>query len=540
MRLGTLLALALLALSAVSCGSAPKANPQSSRATLNRDTAVADGVDEIIVTVTVFDQGGKPLAGALPHVELSGQQNLIKQSTGTDAQGIAYVRVATTLAETKTLTVTLPEGEVPTHLTAGFVAGPGDHLRFVVQPSTTMAGVVLSPPVRVGIVDKLDNQSTDEATITLASDTPFTGTATQTAASGVATFANLVLPAARTAVKLRASTPSLGMIESAPFDVVAGSAARLVFKMQPASTTAGGTMPNVIVEVQDAQGNRILNATTPVMVSLASGSGALGGTTKVNAAAGVASFSNLNVTKAGTFALAATGPGFAGDVSATFTVAPGPAATLGFTTPPAIGVTSCVPSTSVACSFPVQVAVTDTFGNAVPSAPATTLVVSLKAPAPNGATLTGGGSKTTAAGVASYTLSLDKGGVGMVLTVGGSVNGSGVTRDSAPFDVRHLVVVGNSGNMTFLPSSLTVKTGDTVRWTLASKGHTVVSGTGGVADGVFCGPAGAVVNAGTCQVDAALSKAGDTFEYTVPAAGAKSYFCSAHFNMGMTGTVTGN
>src|SRR5439155_12565557 len=125
-----------------------------------------------------------------------------------------------------------------------------------------------------------------------------------------------------------------------------------------------------------------------------------------------------------------------------FTITPGPASTLGFTTPPAPGVMSCVAGTGVACSFPVQAAVTDMFGNAVATAPATTLVVTLKAPAPNGATLTGGGSKTTAAGVANYTVSLDHGGVGMVLNVAGSVGGSGVSKDSAPFDVRHLVVVG--------------------------------------------------------------------------------------------------
>jgi plastocyanin len=542
MRFGGLMALVGLAAATAalaSCGSAPKANPQSSRASLNRDTAVADGADELILTVTVFDTNGKPLAGALPHVELSGDGNVIKPTAGTDADGIGYVRLAATVAEEKTIKVTLAEGEVPTHLTASFVAGPGDHLKFVVQPSTAMAGKALTPAVRVGVVDQFDNMTTDAAPITIASDAPLMGAATQDAVAGVATFSNLVLASVQSGVTLRASAPSLGMTASAPFDVVAGMAARLVFKMQPQGAVAGATLATVLVEVQDAAGNRIPNATTPVTASLASGSGALGGTTKVNAVAGVATFGDLNVTKAGTFALAVTGPGFAGDVSANFTITPGPATTLGFTTPPAIGVTSCVAATSVACSFPVQVAVTDQFGNAVPTAPATTLSVTLKAPAPNGATLTGGGSKTTAAGVANYTLSLDKGGVGMLLTVAGSVGGSGVTRDSAPFDARHLVVVGDGG-MTFKPAALTVKTGDTVRWTLAANGHTVVSGSGGTADATFCGPAGAVVNAGTCQMDATKAKTGDTFEYTVPVAGAKSYFCSQHFSMGMTGTVTAN
>lgn len=88
----------------------------------------------------------------------------------------------------------------------------------------------------------------------------------------------------------------------------------------------------------------------------------------------------------------------------------------------------------------------------------------------------------------------------------------------------------------FTPSKLTVKKGTTVTWREDEPiTHTVTSGkvigidpttslrTGQTPDGMF---------------DKKLSKPGDTFSYTFNTPGEYSYFCSIHFGMNATVTVT--
>jgi plastocyanin len=76
----------------------------------------------------------------------------------------------------------------------------------------------------------------------------------------------------------------------------------------------------------------------------------------------------------------------------------------------------------------------------------------------------------------------------------------------------------------FDPDYVTIQAGDTVEWTWRSIGHShsVTSGTGGVADGVF--------NSGTH---------GDpyTFSFTFPEPGTFDYFCMPHYGIGMLGIV---
>jgi plastocyanin len=79
---------------------------------------------------------------------------------------------------------------------------------------------------------------------------------------------------------------------------------------------------------------------------------------------------------------------------------------------------------------------------------------------------------------------------------------------------------------------LTIAVGDTVKWVWASSGHTVTSGSAGVADGTFCSPSDA-----NCDT-AATSNAGATYSHTFAAAGDFPYFCRPHAGAGMTGDIT--
>ena len=90
------------------------------------------------------------------------------------------------------------------------------------------------------------------------------------------------------------------------------------------------------MEVRDAFGNLVTNASTPVTISLGSnpGGATLGGTTSVNTVAGVATFdaATLDVVAAGYTLVASSGA--LGTESTAFDVTPGPATQIGFATQP--------------------------------------------------------------------------------------------------------------------------------------------------------------------------------------------------------------
>lgn len=93
------------------------------------------------------------------------------------------------------------------------------------------------------------------------------------------------------------------------------------------------------------------------------------------------------------------------------------------------------------------------------------------------------------------------------------------------------VGVGPEGAHRFLPPSISVPVGTTVRWFWYSAGHNVVSGPNGVPDDKFCSP-----DDKDC-VDAPTSDIGYTYEHTFMKKGTYPYFCEPHYSVGMKGTV---
>jgi len=135
-----------------------------------------------------------------------------------------------------------------------------------------------------------------------------------------------------------------------------GPAAKLVFSTEPGNGIAGIALPGVMVQVQDSNGNVVTGSSASIAIN-STGAG-IGGTTTVAAANGVATFSNLLFTKAGTYTLTAASAGIASATSRPFTIAAGAAANLVFSTEPANG-TTWSPLASVV------VQVQDTNGNVV-------------------------------------------------------------------------------------------------------------------------------------------------------------------------------
>ncbi len=79
-----------------------------------------------------------------------------------------------------------------------------------------------------------------------------------------------------------------------------------------------------------------------------------------------------------------------------------------------------------------------------------------------------------------------------------------------------------ASNFMFAPATVTVKVGDTVRWTFNGF-HNVVSGAECMGDGKFT---------------SGLPMAVTTFDHTFTEAGTFPYFCQPHCSSGMKGTVT--
>jgi plastocyanin len=94
------------------------------------------------------------------------------------------------------------------------------------------------------------------------------------------------------------------------------------------------------------------------------------------------------------------------------------------------------------------------------------------------------------------------------------------------------VTVGPLENeFTFMPDSVTIAVGDTVRWTWASDFHSVTSGTLCIEDGQFCSPDNMNCEAGI------LNDTGFVYEFTFMQPGMYQYFCALHCFAGMTGVV---
>jgi plastocyanin len=83
----------------------------------------------------------------------------------------------------------------------------------------------------------------------------------------------------------------------------------------------------------------------------------------------------------------------------------------------------------------------------------------------------------------------------------------------------------------FVPNEISITTGDTVRWTWVSSGHSVTGGAPCIPNGQFCSP-----DDTNCAARV-LSDSGTVYEHTFDLSGDYSYFCAAHCEYGMTGVI---
>jgi streptogramin lyase len=175
------------------------------------------------------------------------------------------------------------------------------------QPSVTAtAGQPFATQPVVYEADQYGNLETGDnstvVTAALASGAgPLQGTTSVTVSGGVAAFTNLADNKAET-LTLQFSGGGFTAGPSSAIVVSPAEATKLAITTQPPSSVVVNAGFGLVAAVEDAYGNVVPSASNPVSVALASNpSGArLGGTTKVTASQGLATFTGLSLNKVGT------------------------------------------------------------------------------------------------------------------------------------------------------------------------------------------------------------------------------------------------
>ncbi len=246
--------------------------------------------------------------------------------------GVAtFSNLSFSTAGTYTLTATDSAATSVTSASFSITAPAANQLAFAQQPSAGTTAAALAP-VKVDVdsaAGALLGSDTSTVTLAVASGPAggtLTGTPSVAAVAGVATFTNLVFSVPGTYL-LTATDGGDAAATSAAFSITSPTATpTLTFAVQPTTVAAGAVLPSIVVDVTDGSGNLLTTDVSTVTLALSSTAATLGGTTAVAAVGGVATFSNLTVSAAGTYTLTAGDGSDVPGTSSPFTVTPPPTA----------------------------------------------------------------------------------------------------------------------------------------------------------------------------------------------------------------------
>ncbi len=203
----------------------------------------------------------------------------------------------------------------------------------------------MAPPVTAEVLDVYGNLVTGDGsnvTLTLASGpagASISGTATEAASGGIATFAGIFFTKVGT-YTFQVADGALTPATSTSFNVYAAQASQLAFSQQPTNAIAGATIePPLTVDVEDGDGNLIVTDNSSVTLAITPGTpgsgpsaggggGAiLGGTLTVDAVNGVATFGDLSLSMVGSYTLTATDAALQAATSSSFSITGTPSIT---------------------------------------------------------------------------------------------------------------------------------------------------------------------------------------------------------------------
>jgi hypothetical protein len=218
----------------------------------------------------------------------------------------------------------------PSHDTSTLIVVVGSASQLVFgTPPLTYATKASSNPFTVSVGDangSIVDSNTSTITLTVVNapkGARVTGILSVAAINGVASFNNLIFSKTGAYI-LKATSPNLTEATSSTFTVFA-PAVKLAFKQQPTTTIAGNTIgPAITISVLDAAGKLVTTDTSTVTIALATivPGATLSGTLTAPVINGIATFTNLMLTKAASYTLLATDGALKSIKSKSFTITP--------------------------------------------------------------------------------------------------------------------------------------------------------------------------------------------------------------------------
>jgi PKD repeat protein len=170
------------------------------------------------------------------------------------------------------------------------------------QPTYTVAGVVITPPIEIVAKDAFNNVVPGVSVV--ATKLNGTGvlsgtTAKSTNSSGVAIFNDFSINVVGTNKTLQFTTGTL-RVNSTVFTISNTSVASLTIQVQPSNTVAGAIIsPSIQIKAVDVYDNTISGLS--IVATLQTGTGTLSGTkTRATNGTGIATFNDLSINLAGT------------------------------------------------------------------------------------------------------------------------------------------------------------------------------------------------------------------------------------------------
>jgi adhesin/invasin len=421
---------------------------------VQQPTTTTAGATINAVSVQLTDSAHNPVSGTMVTLSAQGGTGTLEGTlTGTtDATGTAAFR---DLVIRTTGTYTL-------HASAGMLAAVSNS--FEITPAaasitvfdgdgqSAAVGKAYAAPLRASVQDTFGN-AVPNAPVTFAApasgaSVTFAGSPTvQTNEVGIAAAPTATANGTPGAFQVTATTPAAQHPATFNLTNVAGTANQLVFVQQPTATVAGQVItPAVTVQLQDSFGNPVALAGVAVTIQanpLVTRSRTLHGTDSVNTdAAGLATFANISIDRAGGYTLTAEAGGIASATSDPFSIAPGQASTI-----QATGGTPQTAITLAPFALPLQATVTDASGN-----PLSGTTVSFAAP-------TSGASATLSANQATT----DTSGHATVTAIANAVQGNYAVQAAVPgaasasFNLSN--VSGGASNLAFVQQPVNTPAG---------------------------------------------------------------------------------
>src|SRR5512143_72598 len=290
--------------------------------------------DQNGVTLTTFNG---PVTMSISTRPTGGQVTLLGTTTVNAVSGVAtfpnlIIDTAGVGYKLRATTGTINSAESsPFNITAA----PVTQLVFTVQPTSAVAGAVITPAVKVSAEDQFGNVNpsfVNSVAVAIANNPgnpPGTlgGTLSMAAVSGVATFSNLTINKTGNGYTLRASFGTLTPDTSVAFNITPGPATHLAYAVQPTTTQAGNPItPAIQVAARDAFDNLATAFNGNVTLTITSGTGASGavlsGGGPLAALSGIAVFPGASIDKIGppSYTLTASATGLGTVISTAFDI----------------------------------------------------------------------------------------------------------------------------------------------------------------------------------------------------------------------------